>query len=48
LGTLSDFALTFQAYVHWGSFEKAAEVANARLGELLEQIRVRVATGDLE
>lgn len=33
------FALTFNGYEHWGSFEKCAEVANRRLDGSLTELR---------
>lgn len=33
------FALTFDGYRHWGSFEACAEVANARRGSSLTELR---------
>lgn len=33
------FALTFDAYQHWGSFERCAEVANAGHNETLTDPR---------
>jgi hypothetical protein len=34
------FALTFDGYWHWGSFEACAEVANARRGGPLAELRI--------
>ena len=31
ISTILSFALTFNGYEHWGSFEKCAEIANAWL-----------------
>ncbi len=36
---IQEFALTFNGYEAWGSFEKAAEVANNRLGSTLTELR---------
>ena len=33
------FALTFNGYKHWGSFEKCAEIANARRRNTLNELR---------
>lgn len=33
------FALTFDAYEHWGSFEKCAEIANGRDHSTLTNLR---------
>lgn len=37
--TISEFALTFDAYEHWGSFEACAAVANAPLHNSLTELR---------
>jgi len=37
--TIEKFALTFEGYKHWGSFEKCAKVANARLNKTLTELR---------
>ena len=34
-----DFALTFDGYTYWGSFERCAEVANARVHGTLNGLR---------
>lgn len=36
---ISGFALTFDAYTHWGSFEKCAQVANERGHGTLTELR---------
>jgi len=33
------FALTFDAYIHWGSFDKCAEIANNRKASTLTELR---------
>jgi hypothetical protein len=33
------FALTFNGYTYWGSFERCSEIANARRGETLTELR---------
>ena len=33
------FALTFDGYKHWGSFEKCADIANAQKGDTLTELR---------
>lgn len=33
------FAQSFNAYDHWGSFERCAEIANAKRGTTLEELR---------
>lgn len=35
---IGEFALTFDGYEHWGSFEKCAEVANARDPQNLQEL----------
>jgi len=37
--TIAKFALTFDGYEAWGSFEKCAEVAGARLSSTLTELR---------
>ena len=37
--TIAEFALTFDGYKAWGSFEKCAEIANAQRQETLTQVR---------
>lgn len=39
LTTVWDFALTFDGYRFWGSFEKCAEMANARRHASLTELR---------
>ncbi len=36
---IQQFALTFDAYHHWGSFEKCAEIANSRKASTLTELR---------
>ncbi len=36
---IQTFALTFDAYTHWGSFEKCAEIANKREASTLTELR---------
>ena len=36
---IASFARTFNAYTHWGSFEKCAEIANARRRETITELR---------
>ncbi len=36
---INAFALTFNGYTHWGSFEKCAEVANTRRQNSLTDLR---------
>ena len=36
---IADFALTFDGYERWGSFEKCAEIANAELHDSLDHLR---------
>jgi hypothetical protein len=36
---IQDFALTFDGYDYWGSFEKCADVANAGLCTTLTELR---------
>lgn len=38
-GTISEFALTFNGYKRWGSFEKCAEIANAERHDSLDELR---------
>jgi hypothetical protein len=38
-GVIWDFALTFNGYHHWGSFEKCAEVANQERDATLTDLR---------
>ena len=38
-GELGEFALTFDGYSVWGSFDKCAEIANARRRESLTDLR---------
>jgi len=35
---LWEFALSFNGYEHWGSFEKCAAIANARQNETLTEL----------
>lgn len=37
--TISEFALTFDGYNAWGSFEKCAEIANAHKHSSLSELR---------
>lgn len=37
--TIQRFALTFDGYSYWGSFERCAEVADARRRETLTDVR---------
>lgn len=37
--TIERFALTFDAYEHWGSFDQCAEIANARRRDSLTEAR---------
>lgn len=39
LGEISEFALTFDGYNVWGSFEKCAEIANSRNHGSLTNLR---------
>jgi hypothetical protein len=39
LGEIGAFALTFNGYEHWGSFEKCAEIANAKRHDSLTDLR---------
>ena len=36
---LYDFAVTFDGYEHWGSFELCADIANARKHDTLSELR---------
>jgi hypothetical protein len=36
---IGDFALSFNGFKHWGSFEKCAEIANAARHESLDDLR---------
>ena len=36
---IAEFALTFNGYEEWGSFEKCAEIANARRQDSLTDLR---------
>ena len=36
-GELGAFALSFNGYDHWGSFEKCAEIGNRWIGEFAER-----------
>jgi hypothetical protein len=36
---IQQFALTFDGYKHWGSFERCAEIANARAARTLTELR---------
>jgi hypothetical protein len=36
---IQQFALTFDGYKRWGSFEKTAAIANARLSRTLTELR---------
>ena len=38
-GEISEFALTFDGYNVWGSFDKCAEIANSRNHESLTNLR---------
>jgi len=37
--TIGEFALSFDGYERWGSFEKCAEIANAQLAGSLDELR---------
>ncbi len=36
---ISSFALSFDGYEHWGSFEKCADIANSRAADTLTELR---------
>ncbi len=38
-GAIQKFALTFDGYRHWGSFERCAEIANRREHDTLTKLR---------
>lgn len=37
--TIANFAATFDGYSKWGSFERCAEIANARRHDTLDEVR---------
>ena len=39
VGTIFSFALTFDGYEYWGSFEKCADVANTKSHRTLTELR---------
>jgi hypothetical protein len=37
--TITEFALSFDGYEYWGSFEKCAKIANSRRNRTLTELR---------